>query len=200
MSSRKIFPKVNHFIDVLLILFQEFTNEQADYLRDTIELQFKKVLNSHYYNDNELCKLLNLIVKVSVHFALSLQDNIETQLKEFTAILKIFYEKNKDTNPQITQILLLSFYILQGLFLKENWLGKSFLYHDSDHRLKVEGEEKLKKLGMEDRIKQRFDDPFDYNAYYEQLIGQKLEGANLNEYTFKFIKGPQVILHKSESI
>jgi len=138
-------------------------------------------------------------VKVSVHFALSLSGDIEGKLKEFVAFLKELYEKNKDTVPKIIQILYTSFYVLQALFLKENWLGKSYLYHDADHRLKVEGEEKLRKMGMEDRIKKRVQDTFDYNAYFEQRMGHKLEGANLNNYTYKFIKGPDVIMNQSES-
>ena len=176
-----------------------FTNDEAEYFKDCLELQFKKVLNSAYYQDNESCKLLNLIVKVSVHFALGLSGDIEAKLKEFVAFMKELYEKNKDSVPKIIQIIYTSFYVLQGLFLKENWLGKSYLYHDSDHKLKVDGEIKLEKMGMQDRIKKRINDTFDYNAYFEQIMNRKLEGANLNDYTYKFIKGPELINNKSES-
>jgi len=181
-------------------LTKDFTSEEAEYFKDCLELQLNKVLNSGHYQDNETCKFLNLIVKVSVHFALSLSGDIEGKLKEFVAFLKELYEKNKDTVPKIVQILYTSFYVLQALFLKENWLGKSYLYHDADHRLKVEGEEKLRKMGMEDRIKKRVQDTFDYNSYFEQRMGHKLEGANLNNYTYKFIKGPDVIMNQSESL
>lgn len=175
------------------------TEQEAAFIQDCIELQFKKVLNSEYHKDNELMKLLSLIVKVSVHFALNLTDDIQSKLKEYNALLNELYLKKKDSVPKIAHILLLSFYVLQGLFLKENWLGKSYLYHDADYRLKQEAEVKLKELGMAEKIKKRVVDTFDYNVYFEQCMGHKLEGANLNNYSYEFIKSPTLIEHRSES-
>jgi len=71
------------------------------------------------------------------------------------------------------------------------------LYHDADHRLKKEGEEKLKKIGMEERIKKRIEDPTDYDALMEEVLGYKLKDESLSKYTFKYIKSEEVILQKS---
>lgn len=93
--------------------------------------------------------------------------------------------------------MLLAHYIMKGLFLKENWLGKSFLYKDADDKLKVKGEEKLIKIGMEDRIKKRVIDETDYNAFAEEILGAKVEGVDINALTYNFIKSEEVILQKS---
>ena len=178
----------------------EFSPQDVDYVRDCIEIQFKKVLNSAYYKDNQTCKLLNLIIKVTVHYSLNFNDDVEQRLQEYTLFLRDLYLKNKDSAEKITRILLLAFYVLQGLFLKENWLGKSFLHKDADDKLKEQAEVKLQKMGMEDRIKQKVIDEFDYNTFYEQVLGNKFENADLNKYTYAFLKTEEAIIYKSEKL
>jgi len=140
--------------------------------------------------------MLNLIAKVTAYYALRLNDNIETHLASYIDNLKLIYEKGKEKYPWMNQLMLLAYYELLGLFLKENWLGKSYLYRDADDRLKVEAEEKLKKLGMEDRIKKKVVDEFDYDAFAEQLLGKKFD-QSLNNYTYYFFKTEEIILHRS---
>jgi len=178
----------------------EFSPQDVDYVRDCIEIQFKRVLNTGYYKDNEICKLVNLIVKVSVHYSLNFNDDVEQRIQEYSLFIRDLYLKHKDSNEKITHILLLAFYVLQGLFLKENYLGKSFLHKDADDKLKEQAEVKLQKMGMEDRIKPKVIDELDYNTYYEQVLGSKFENVDLNKYTYAFLKTEEAVIYKSEKL
>ena len=177
----------------------DFTESEANYIKDCVEVRLKKILNSENYKDEEFCKLLNLVVKITVHYALILNYNLEQSIKDYISTLKALYEKNRETYPQISYVLLLAFYVLQGLFLKENWLGKSYLYHDADYKLKKDAEVKLKELGMDDRLKKKIIDSVDYNKLFEERIGTQKLGSDLNMYSYDFIKSPQFVEYRSPS-
>ena len=120
-------------------------------------------------------------------------------------ILVHIQNKFKDKQNWIEKIFFLVFFTLQSLFLKEAWVGKSFLYKDADYRVKKAGEERLKKLGWEDEIKKKTVDTFDYNELakeigLEDLFSKVIKDFNINKYTFKYIKSRELIEKRGKGI
>jgi len=189
--------------------FPEIEQEdQKAFVKDILSFNYKRILNVDLQNKSEISKHYNLIFRLSAAQAFNLGENVQTDLANSKSLLKEVIQSLKSTqklsDKYFNRLLLLVFYIQQSLFLKENWLGKSYLYHDADHKIKMEGIEKLRQRG--DLIPKEEEEKkytFDYNelkALLDEETAKKLADFDLNKFKYKFLKSPEFVERKNNKI
>lgn len=158
-------------------------------------------------NKSNISKHFNLIFRITAAYADNLGENIEEDVTNFKNSIKEIIESLKTTqkltDKYINRLILFVFYIQQSLFLKENWLGKSFLYQDADKKTKLEGYEKLRQRGAtipKEEEEKKW--TYNYNELKELLdeeTRKKLENFDLNKYKYKYLKSAEFIQKRNNS-
>ena len=82
----------------------------------------------------------------------------------------------------VEKTYLLGFYVLHVLFMKESWLGRSWLFQDSEKKLKREQKQKLNILKKKEPI-------YDFSSFISKVTKQDaLQIDDVSIYGYRFIK------------
>lgn len=185
--------------DHLPMIFSDFPKDEAveleKFITKIFSLDLKFLLNPNNecigFSHTVYLFILKLLLKTADEFILNKQNEQEFQKKTEDFLANFF---KKDKQGEIIIVVFCVFYTFLALFLKENWLGTSYLFQDAEKKLNRE-----RKIILNTPPKKMFEYNFSEICTYFS-INLPYDPQNLNEYTLRKIKSKELIQPKNSDL
>lgn len=132
-----ISSNIQKFLNPFIKINKEPKTQTEKFINDCHKLNFSKIFtNKNEYSNLKSFKLMNKIINTFLLACKKDFDLVYSKLDKFSEFLMNF--KFEEENLNSKNFVFIFFYLLENIFLKENWVGPSFLSIQAEKVLKKE--------------------------------------------------------------